>query len=1054
MGGTMRSTTTRPPPPPSVRLTWAQQESNGLYHSSGVHHSANGIESDLDGPRDSSTVENGVSDDNRGEERNGSLVGHRMQAVRSVLALVVDQGCVFAGLQGGDIVAWSLETYELVLSVKAHQESVLGLFLSEDGNLLFSSGGDSVVNVWSTRTFERLYSIYSHHDVGDIFTVVYSSDLKTIYCGAQNTSIQWLNLQQDADPLPDFPHPSKRTHKFFDSKGPGGIPAPKYDSFDGLVHGGQTLTFRRDHHRLFAHHGYVYCMLLVRGLLESRLGAEVLLTGSGDGSVKLWNLEGEAPVEMFALKDGDESVLSMAVDGPFLYCGLSDGAVNIWNLDSRQIIKKITSQSGDVWALDIVNGITLCGDSSGVVKKFNSLFEEIGSWTAHDGTMLASAAAVYRGRRIYATGGNDNTVAIWDLTEHPTETHEIPAIGNDEMVNCLAKYVGFKTISSRPKFAVECNQGAAFLRRHCGYLGAQTKLLSTGPSTNPIVFARFDAVSKHSVDKTLLFYGHYDVVGPESTQKKWKTDPFQLTSINGYLYGRGVSDNKGPTLAALYAAAELTKTKKLACNIVFLIEGEEESGSQGFSETVQANKDLIGDVYWILLANSYWLDDHIPCLTYGLRGVVHANLIVSSRHPDLHSGIDGSSLLDEPLKDLTMLLGTLVGRKGKINLPGFHDAVLPLTDAERKRYDAIAEALLPLHPEIEDCESFKDSLMHRWREPSLTIHSVDSPGCKSSSTTISRKAKASLSIRLVPNQNVDEVAASLIDYCQSQFAELESQNTLTVEITGKADPWLGDPENDLFKTLSRAITYAWSSGKSDRHHTYSFPDRTRRLPKHELERTDSSESIASHVERIIASSTSAPRSVGHSTLSKNLLPRPSVPTSSTLADSTDRTHTPAESDTHSPIATPTALSTIKSKATQPYIPPHSPTSSSHSSSSQHSSYCPSSDPRRQQQPQSQPPRPLKPILIREGGSIPTIRFLEKTFNAPAAHLPCGQASDNAHLDNERLRVENLYKSREIFLAVFQELGKDGRTDESESSESEEDNNNEHHGEGKGEGKDE
>lgn len=118
-------------------------------------------------------------------------------------------------------------------------------------------------------------------------------------------------------------------------------------------------------------------MLLVRGLMESRLGAEVLLTGSGDGSVKLWNLgqgEGEAPVEMFELKNGDQAVLSIAIDGSFLYCGLSGGTVNIWNLDSRQIIKKITSQTGEIWALDIINGITICGNSSGVVKVGFSLF--------------------------------------------------------------------------------------------------------------------------------------------------------------------------------------------------------------------------------------------------------------------------------------------------------------------------------------------------------------------------------------------------------------------------------------------------------------------------------------------------------------------------------------------------------------------------------------------------------------------------------------------------------------------------------------------------------
>jgi di- and tripeptidase len=587
------------------------------------------------------------------------------------------------------------------------------------------------------------------------------------------------------------------------------------------------------------------------------------------------------------------------------------------------------------------------------------------------------------------------------------------------MVNSLAKFVGFKTISSRPEFAGECHQGAAFLRRHCNYLGAQTKLLVTGQDMNPILFAKFPAVSGGPVEKTILFYGHYDVVGAESTRPKWRTDPFHLSSINGYLYGRGVSDNKGPTLAALYAAAELTKTKQLGCNVVFLIEGEEESGSRGFSQAVQENKDLIGRVDWILLANSYWLDDHIPCLTYGLRGVVHANLIVSSRHPDLHSGIDGSSLLDEPMKDLTILLGTLVGPKGKINLPGFHDPVLPLSDVERERYDAITEALLPRHPEIEDAESFTASLMHRWREPSLTIHSIAAPGCKSSSTTISRKAKATLSIRLVPNQDVNKVADDLIEFCKDRFAQLESQNTLTVEITGKAEPWLGDPDNELFNTLSQAVTAVWSADTGSKRYNHPIPNNDVR-PGTTSE--ESSDSITSHIERIMLSSSpdnsrtpAAPR--GHAAIQPTSAPaRPSVPTSSTLAHNIESAHTPADSGTQSPvIGTPLPTSvptTIKPKPISHHPYTHSSSRSLHSSSSQ-------------SKPQAPPPRFHKPLYIREGGSIPTIRFLEKAFDAPAAHLPCGQASDNAHLDNERLRVENLYKSREIFRAIFGDLGRKG-----------------------------
>ncbi|KAJ5773341.1 Peptidase M20 [Penicillium paradoxum] len=925
-------------------------------------------------------------------------IGHRVLASRSVLALAVDEHCVFAGLQGGDIVAWSLETYDLVASVHAHKESVLGLYLSEDGDLLFSSGGDSVVNVWCARTFERLYSIYSHHDVGDIFTVVYSSDNQTIYCGAQNTSIQWCDLSEEGSTLnqaPSSAHPLKRTHRFFDSRGPDGTRAPG-SSDGGVSSGGRVLSFKRDHHKLFAHHGYVYSMLLVKGLIESAPSEEALLTGAGDGVVKLWRLgqqPGAAPSQIAKLQNADP-VLTVAVEGSLLYCGLAGGALNIWNLDSQQLVKRVIRHTGDLWAVHVIQGIAICGDSTGIVKKFNSRFEEVGGWVAHEGTMLASAAGRFKDRQIYATGGNDNSVGIWDLTEFFMTQEELPPISNDEMVNSLAKFVSFKTISASPKFAGECNQGAAFLRRHCKYLGAKTKLLTTGQDTNPIVFARFNATSPEKVDKTILFYGHYDVVGAEMTRPKWRTDPYQLTSINGFLYGRGVSDNKGPILASLYAAADLARTKTLRCNVVFLIEGEEESGSQGFHQTVREHKAQIGPVDWVLLANSYWLDDYHPCLTYGLRGVVHANLVVTSDYPDLHSGIDGSTLLDEPVKDIAMLLSTIVGRKGKINLPGFHDAVSPLTDAEQKRFEAIADVLLLQHPEIPDSQALIKSLMHRWREPALTVHSVEVPGTKSA-TTIARRAKASLSIRIVPDQQADEVAADLTAYAQEQFALLDSQNDLTVEITGKSDAWLGDPDNEIFATLSEAITAAWTPVQGEPKHQYPpIPQPTNGRPAvkpklnggpiPDLRRKDSSDSLASHVERVITSTTTS--SAGkQAARERSTQPAATVPTSSTL------TQIPTSSE--EPVVLP-----IRAKSDPARALDTTPELAVASESVK-----------------------VKPMFIREGGSIPTIRFLEKEFSAPAANLPCGQASDNAHLDNERMRVENLYKSREIFRYVFAHL---------------------------------
>lgn len=194
--------------------------------------------------------------------------------------------------------------------------------------------------------------------------------------------------------------------------------------------------------------------------------------------------------------------------------------------------------------------------------------------------------------------------------------------------------------------------------------------LLTSEHRNPIVFAKFSTPRKRK-GKTILFYGHYDVIRADAASPGgWNTDPFALTGINGYLYGRGVSDNKGPVLAALFAAGELAQQGELASDIVFLIEGEEESGSRGFAEAVRESKEAIGDVDWVLLANSYWLDDEVPCLTYGLRGVIHASVVVESEKPDLHSGVDGSRMNREPTIDLVNLLAKLTDEKGAIRIPG------------------------------------------------------------------------------------------------------------------------------------------------------------------------------------------------------------------------------------------------------------------------------------------------------------------------------------------------------------------------------------------------
>ena len=494
-----------------------------------------------------------------------------------------------------------------------------------------------------------------------------------------------------------------------------------------------------------------------------------------------------------------------------------------------------------------------------------------------------------------------------------------------------------------PEFAEDCRRGASWLRNLFKRFGASTEMLNTEENMNPVVFARFRGKKcTENIGKTILFYGHYDVIAADNKQQKWIVNPFDMQGINGYLYGRGVSDNKGPVLAALYAVADLLSEQDLASDVVFLIEGEEECGSRGFEQAIKRNKHLIGEVDWILLANSYWLNDDFPCLTYGLRGVIHATVLVESNHPDLHSGVDGSHLLDEALKDLIMLLANLTGPNGQIKIPDFYGPILPVTVAENARYDTISRTLLRHKPELGDAGTLTASLMARWREPSLTIHRFKTSG-PANSTIIPHLASASLSIRLVPGQDTKKVQEALLGYLEKCFANLNTSNKLSVKIDHQAEPWLGNPDNQIFQTLEEAIMDVWGPIGQDRR-----------------------------------SSASANRaSLKKSTNGLGGL-KPSPATSSTLTNGSD----------HAFQATLKSIGAAGDQNQQPYVPGEGP---------------------------------QKPLYIREGGSIPAIRFLETEFDAPAAHLPCGQASDSAHLDNERLRLSNLYKSREIFKKVFRDL---------------------------------
>ena len=181
-------------------------------------------------------------------------------------------------------------------------------------------------------------------------------------------------------------------------------------------------------------------MLLGKAILPDAPSEEVLVSGGGDGRILLWRIDpsrGGEITSIYTLEDGreeGESILSLAREGSFLYSGRFDGEVNVWDLETRQLVRSLKACTGDVHALTLGANLLYAGGKAGVVhvslnsppfliiadlcQKFNEHYETVSTFKAHDGMILCSAYANYNDKPILVTGGNDNTIVIWEAQDH------------------------------------------------------------------------------------------------------------------------------------------------------------------------------------------------------------------------------------------------------------------------------------------------------------------------------------------------------------------------------------------------------------------------------------------------------------------------------------------------------------------------------------------------------------------------------------------------------------------------------------------------------------
>jgi acetylornithine deacetylase/succinyl-diaminopimelate desuccinylase-like protein len=287
-------------------------------------------------------------------------------------------------------------------------------------------------------------------------------------------------------------------------------------------------------------------------------------------------------------------------------------------------------------------------------------------------------------------------------------------------------------------------------------------------SGHPLVYADW----LHAAGKpTALCYAHFDVQ-PAEPLDEWTTPPWEPTERNDNVYARGAVDDKGQLWMQVKAYESLFKAGggKLPINVRVLFEGEEEVGGEAIEEYVKKNaKNGKLKADFALVTDTELFAPDLPTLCVGLRGLVYTEIEVQGPKTDLHSGVYGGAA-PNAIFALIEMISKLKDEKGKVLIPGFYDAVQKPTDDELKAWER-----LPFNEEeYRKAEVGSDmltgepgySVLYRtWARPTLEVHGIlggfQAPGAK---TVIPARASAKVSMRLVPNQDADDIFKKYSDY--------------------------------------------------------------------------------------------------------------------------------------------------------------------------------------------------------------------------------------------------------------------------------------------------
>ena len=374
-------------------------------------------------------------------------------------------------------------------------------------------------------------------------------------------------------------------------------------------------------------------------------------------------------------------------------------------------------------------------------------------------------------------------------------------------VEQLKEFIRHASVSTDPKARDGMRGAQEFVSALLRSLGFAVEVVHT--ELHPVIFAQRGGDPKWP---HVVIYGHYDVQ-PADPLNLWKTPAFEPTIVGNRLYGRGAADNKGPLLTIITALAQLLESDpQLPLRISFLVEGEEEIGSPSFPKFLERYASRLREADFVFLSDTALPNEQQVVLTCGLRGLALFDVLVTGPKGDLHSGLHGG-VLRNPIQALAEILATLHTPEGRVNVPGFYDAVRDVQPWERDELrklgaDEAAYARFLGIDAFHPTPGFSPFESVRF-QPTLEFNGIgggyQGEGTK---TVIPSKAFAKISCRLVPNQEPDQIKRLVMETIRAR-----TPSGVKVEFVDqhKGDPYVVVPPDrpntpaDQSPVLARAF---------------------------------------------------------------------------------------------------------------------------------------------------------------------------------------------------------------------------------------------------------